>query len=699
MTLPAVVTILDLASGILSTTAVLEAQFTSGGVATTIQVTPFQIVSAAFTAGLIVPVPFGGTGTSTLTANGVVVGNGTSAVQVTAAGTALWPLIGNGTASSPSFQQVNLTASVTGVLGVVNGGSGTAALAVNQVLIGNDTAAFQVSGVATSGLVLTGNGTATSPTFQAIGTAALSGVVWPVLQGGTGTSALTVNQVLIGNGTTAIQMSGVASAGFLLTGNGTGSPPTFQAINTSSFSAVVWPVSQGGTNTSTLTQFAILYGNGTATLGLAVTGTGAVLNASSTGVPSMTHNPVLGAAGVISGSLGIAGASGVFTQRHSPTGTTWALAWPPNAGTAGYGLVTDGLGTTSWTGMVFSIAGNTGLFTLGNGVTNSTNAIVGDEPVNAQTGTTYTVLNSDRGKLVTFLNAAAIAVTLPQAGTAAAFPSGWYSEFRNISTTVAGIATITPATSTINGTTSYVLLPGSALRVVSNGTNYLVGTIGALPNNPTVQRFTTGSGTYTTPSGVKWIWVLAVGGGGGGGPTGTASSPGTIGSAGGSTTFGSIVVCTGGGAATVSAGSAGGGAGGTATVNSPAITVLNVNGQGGGAGMYDSGNSIQMPGGAGGNSMIGGGGQAGGVSGGASAGAPNSGGGGSSAGRTNATGAQSGAAGGAGGGMICIVLGASLASTYTYAIGAGGAGGTAGGGGSAGLAGGSGGLTVQEFYS
>lgn len=37
---------------------------------------------------------------------------------------------------------------------------------------------------------------------------------------------------------------------------------------------------------------------------------------------------------------------------------------------------------------------------------------------------------------------------------------------------------------------------------------------------PTVQKFTSGSGTYTTPSGVKWIRVRMVGGVGGPGGSG-----------------------------------------------------------------------------------------------------------------------------------------------------------------------------------
>src|SRR5687768_16636190 len=64
--------------------------------------------------------------------------------------------------------------------------------------------------------------------------------------------------------------------------------------------------------------------------------------------------------------------------------------------------------------------------------------------VNAQTGTTYTVLAKDRGKLVTFTNAAAIAVTLPVASTTA-FGADWYVYIQNRG---AGAVTITPTTST-----------------------------------------------------------------------------------------------------------------------------------------------------------------------------------------------------------------------------------------------------------
>jgi hypothetical protein len=93
------------------------------------------------------------------------------------------------------------------------------------------------------------------------------------------------------------------------------------------------------------------------------------------------------------------------------------------------------------------------------------------ELVNAQTGTTYTVVDGDRAKLVTFTNAASIAVTLPQAGQATTFKSGWFIDVVNLG---AGTVTITPTTSTINGAATLVLLTSQGCRIVSDGTNYQI---------------------------------------------------------------------------------------------------------------------------------------------------------------------------------------------------------------------------------
>lgn len=89
--------------------------------------------------------------------------------------------------------------------------------------------------------------------------------------------------------------------------------------------------------------------------------------------------------------------------------------------------------------------------------------------VNAQTGTSYAVLATDIGALVTLTNSAAIAVTLPQA--TGSFGVGWFAHFANIGTTT---VTITPTTSTINGAASFILAPGQSITVFSDDTNYQV---------------------------------------------------------------------------------------------------------------------------------------------------------------------------------------------------------------------------------
>lgn len=88
---------------------------------------------------------------------------------------------------------------------------------------------------------------------------------------------------------------------------------------------------------------------------------------------------------------------------------------------------------------------------------------------NAQTGTTYTIVGTDMGKLLTMSNAGAIAVTLPQAGTSG-FEAG---KCFGIASIGAGTATITPTTSTINGAATRAFATTVGGVVCSNGTNYI----------------------------------------------------------------------------------------------------------------------------------------------------------------------------------------------------------------------------------
>lgn len=113
---------------------------------------------------------------------------------------------------------------------------------------------------------------------------------------------------------------------------------------------------------------------------------------------------------------------------------------------------------------------------------------------NTQTGTSYTVLTGDRGKWITYSNAAAVAVTLPQAnGTT--FGGGWYSYHENIGV---GTVTITPTTSTLNGGTAIVLRTGEWALIESDNTNYRALTTGRVVGGASVREVGTRGIPITT---------------------------------------------------------------------------------------------------------------------------------------------------------------------------------------------------------
>ena len=97
----------------------------------------------------------GGTGAGTFTANGVIYGNTTSALGVTAAGTTGQVLIAT-TSAAPSWGQVSLTAGVTGTLPVANGGTGITTTPSNGFIpIGNGTNYTAAALTAGAGITIT----------------------------------------------------------------------------------------------------------------------------------------------------------------------------------------------------------------------------------------------------------------------------------------------------------------------------------------------------------------------------------------------------------------------------------------------------------------------------------------------------------------------------------------------------------------
>ena len=197
------------------------------------------------------PAANGGTGLITITTNGIPYGRGTSNVGVTAAGTQ-YQVLQAGSGGTPTFGAVNLgsNSAVNGTLLVTNGGTGATTFTSNGVMLGNGTNNLLSTGAGTAAQVLripTSGGTV--PSFGPIDltqtNSAVSGAL-PVANGGTGTTAAPSNgQLHIGNGTgfALTTMSQGTTAGVTIN-NGAGSitldtaqdirtsaSPTFNTVN------------------------------------------------------------------------------------------------------------------------------------------------------------------------------------------------------------------------------------------------------------------------------------------------------------------------------------------------------------------------------------------------------------------------------------------------------------------------------------
>lgn len=186
----------------------------------------------------------GGTGASTLTNHGVLVGQATSAVAATAAGTAnqvlqsggasadpAWStatypattaqgdvlysssantiagltkdanatryLSNTGTSNNPAWAQVDVSNGITGVAPIANGGTNASSMATTYGVNYFDGTRIVTTAVGTAGHVLTSNGVGVAPTFQAGGGGGISTLAGDsgTATGGTVTIAGTTNQI------------------------------------------------------------------------------------------------------------------------------------------------------------------------------------------------------------------------------------------------------------------------------------------------------------------------------------------------------------------------------------------------------------------------------------------------------------------------------------------------------------------------
>lgn len=193
---------------------------------------------------------------------------------------------------------------------------------------------------------------------------------------------------------------------------------------------------------------------------------------------------------------------------------------------------------------------------------------------------------------------------------------------------------------------------------------------------PTIQKFDSGSGTYTTPANVKYIRVRMVGGGGGGNGSSTASAP-SGGTDGGQSTFGTSLLVANGGL--LGGWNSGPVAGGGGSISAPAIGSILPGCSTHGGSNYSSVGGTGISGGEGGASFLAGYGQ-----------------GGYGADNNVVINCISGGGGTGGGGVDALIPAPD--ATYPYTVGSGGTGGSAGTSGSNGTGGQPGYIEVTEYY-
>lgn len=141
--------------------------------------------------------------------------------------------------TSGFLSTVNLASNVgSTILPVANGGTGASTLTDGGILLGSGTGAITAMAALAKGSLVVGDG-ATDPQELAVGTNGYFlvadstqslGVKWNqtlgVANGGTGVNTLTANGALIGNGTGAVTAVDMSTKGHILIGDGSGNPST-----------------------------------------------------------------------------------------------------------------------------------------------------------------------------------------------------------------------------------------------------------------------------------------------------------------------------------------------------------------------------------------------------------------------------------------------------------------------------------------
>lgn len=476
-----------------------------------------------------------GTSTGSLALTGATSGTVTIAPQAaagtynfnlpTSAGSSGQPLLSGGGGS---------TAQTYGTLGVAGGGTGATTLTANNVILGNGTDAVQFVAPGTSGNILTSNGTTWTSAAPAAGTAALSAI----------TAATGTNTIENVNFAQAWEWDSLTSEiGLKLSSSSITTGSVFNVATTNaSMSGPSVLINNNSTNAAGYGMTIAMTGaNGPA--GLNITSTTAnAINVSKSGNSGATANLInVDAPGIHSAGskiLNIAASSGSLSS--GPIGVQSVISGTASAARAGVFTLDGGTATgtvieasISGTGYVIDAHAAGGatpeIIRLRNTETAANNNSVGIMMTANRTGTTNTEVAEISG-LITDITAGAYkgAFVIKTANNAAPAERVRVAEtgITTMNAYGAGVAQFSSA-----GVISSTAPSTSGNVLTSNGSAWVSSAPAAVSSGNT-QTFTS-SGTWTKPSVGTVTHIRCWGGGGGGGGSATNGAGGGGGGGGG----------------------------------------------------------------------------------------------------------------------------------------------------------------------